>query len=74
VSDKKKGAQKRPSYAKSGGETFEKLRALELAVLDETRERMARLRELRLKKEERERKANARKAARAGLSRKTDDA
>jgi hypothetical protein len=67
VSDKKQEAQKRPAYSKINDESFEKIRAQELAALDEMRERTARLRHLRLKKDENERKANARKAARESL-------
>jgi hypothetical protein len=68
VIDKKQEAKKRPAFRKSGQETFEKIRIQELAALEELRERTARLRKLRLNKEAQERKANARKAARAGLS------
>jgi hypothetical protein len=68
VTHKKHEPQKRPAYRKTDEQTFEKIRGQELVALEEMRERTARLRELRLKKETEERKANARKAARAGLS------
>ena len=50
MSDKKREAQKRPAYRKTDEEAYEKIKAQELAALEEIRERIVRLRELRLKK------------------------
>lgn len=69
MSNKNQQAPKRASaYRHSDEETFEKIKAQQLAALNEIRERTSRLRHLRLKKEAQERKLQSRKAARAGLS------
>jgi hypothetical protein len=73
VSEKKQEARERVLTKKDRVlETFERIKTEQSAEMEALRERTARLRALRLKTEAEARRANARKAARAGISRKSD--